>query len=238
MRGLGVRDFEKQLPVTPDTLFAIGSSSKAFTSMLVAMAADSGKLSFDDPPRKFLPYFKLRDPEADARITVRDLLSHSSGLNRTDIAWLTGALSREEVIRVAAQAKPSAKLRERFLYQNVMYSAAGEVAARALGSTWEGLVEERIFRPLGMKSSVTNVPAMRRARDYSFGYFYDEDTKETRRLPTRDFPAVAAAGAINSNARDMAQWLRLMLGGGAFGGRRLVSEQGFADRWKGEAGKE
>jgi CubicO group peptidase (beta-lactamase class C family) len=229
MRGLGVKDFERKTPVTPDTLFAIGSSSKAFTAMLVAMAADAGKLSFDDPPKKFLPYFRLQDPDADARITVRDLLSHGSGLNRTDIAWITGALNREEVIRVAAQAKPTAKLREKFQYQNVMYSAAGEVAAKALGSTWEKLVAERIFRPLGMKSSVLDAAAMQKARDYSFGYFYDENTKETRLLPQRDFPSVAAAGAINSNARDMAQWLRLMLGGGAFEGRRLVSEKNFEE---------
>jgi CubicO group peptidase (beta-lactamase class C family) len=229
MKGLGVKDFERQTPVTPDTLFAIGSSSKAFTAMLVAMAADAGKLSLEDPPRKFLPYFKLQDAEADAKITVRDLLSHSSGLNRTDIAWITGALNREEVIRVAAQARPTAKLREKFQYQNVMYSAAGEVAAKALGSTWEGLVEERIFKPLGMKSSVLNGPAMQRSRDYAFGYFYDENTKETRRLPQRDFPSVAAAGAINSNARDMAQWLRLMLGGGTLDGQRLVSEKNFAE---------
>jgi CubicO group peptidase (beta-lactamase class C family) len=232
MKGLGYKDFERKLAVTPDTLFAIGSSSKAFTAMLAAMAADDGKLSLDDPPRKFLPYFRLQDPEADSRINVRDLLSHASGLNRTDLAWITGALDREEVIRVAANAKPTAKLREKFQYQNVMYSAAGECVARAEGTSWEELIRERIFKPLGMKATTTNVPDMHRAPDYSLGYVYDEDTKETRQLPTRDFPQVAAAGAINSSARDMAQWLRLMLGGGAFEDRRLVSEKSFAELLK------
>jgi CubicO group peptidase (beta-lactamase class C family) len=232
MKGLGYKDFEHKLPVTPDTLFAIGSSSKAFTAMLAAMAADDGKLSLDDPPRKFLPYFRLQDPDADSRITVRDLLSHASGLNRTDLAWITGALDREEVIRAAATAKPTAKLREKFQYQNVMFSAAGECVARAEGASWEKLIQERIFKPLGMKATTTNVPDMHRAPDYSLGYVYDEDTKETRQLPTRNFPQVAAAGAINSNARDMAQWLRLMLGGGAFEGRRLVSEKSFAELLK------
>src|ERR1044072_5466430 len=127
MKGLGHKDFEQKVPVTPDTLFAIGSSSKAFTAMLVAMAADEGKLSLDDSPKKFLPYFKLQDPEADAKITLRDLLSHSSGLNRTDLAWVSGTLNREEVIRVAAQAQPTAKLRETMQYQNVMYAAADTV---------------------------------------------------------------------------------------------------------------
>jgi CubicO group peptidase (beta-lactamase class C family) len=228
-KGLGYRDFEHKVPVTPDTLFAIGSSTKAFTAMLVAMGADEGKISLDDSPKKFLPYFKLQDPEADAKITVRDLLSHSSGLNRTDLAWITGVLNREEVIRVAAQAKPTAKLREKWQYQNVMYSAAGECVARAESSTWESLIKERIFKPLGMRASNLNVPDTLRSPDYSNGYNYDDDTKETRQLPMRDFPQVAAAGAINSNARDMAQWLRLMLGGGAFEGKRLVSESNFAE---------
>lgn len=232
MKGLGYKDFEHKLPVTPDTLFAIGSSTKAFTAMLVALAADEGKISLDDPPKKFLPYFKLQDPEADAKVTVRDLLSHASGLNRTDLAWITGVLNREEVIRVAATAKPTAKLREKFQYQNVMYSAAGECVAKAEGSTWESLIKERIFGPLGMKASTLNVPDMQRAPDYSLGYIYDEDTKETRLLPTRNFPQMAAAGAINSNARDMAEWLRLMLGGGVLDGKRLVSERSFAELLK------
>ncbi|MBV8857190.1 MAG: serine hydrolase [Acidobacteria bacterium] len=232
LKGLGYKDFEKKAPVTPDTLFAIGSSSKAFTAMLVAMAADEGKLSLDDSPKKFLPYFKLQDPDADARITLRDLLSHSSGLNRTDLAWVSGVLNREEVIRVAAQAKPTAKLREKFQYQNVMYAAAGEIVGRAEHSTWEKLVAERIFKPLGMKASDTSAPEMQKARDYSFGYVYEEATKETRRVPMRDLPAIAPAGAINSNARDMAQWLRLMLGGGSFEGKRLVSEKSFAELFK------
>ena len=232
MKGLGYRDFERKVPVTPDTLFAIGSSTKAFTSMLVAMGADEGKISLDDSPKKFLPYFKLQDPDADAKITVRDLLSHSSGLNRTDLAWITGVLNREEVIRVAAQAKPTAKLREKWQYQNVMYSAAGECVAKAEGSSWESLIKERIFKPLGMRGSNLNVADTLRSPDYSKGYNYDEDTKETRQLPMRDFPQVAAAGAINSNARDMAQWLRLMLGGGVFEGKRLVSENNFAELLK------
>jgi CubicO group peptidase (beta-lactamase class C family) len=229
MKGLGYRDFERKVPVTPDTLFAIGSSTKAFTAMLVAMGADEGKISLDDSPKKFLPYFKLQDPDADAKITVRDLLTHSSGLNRTDLAWITGVLNREEVIRVAAQAKPTAKLREKWQYQNVMYSAAGECVAKAENSTWESLIKERIFKPLRMRGSNLNVPDTLSSPDYSFGYNYDEETKETRQLPMRDFPQVAAAGAINSNARDMAQWLRLMLGGGAFEGKRLVSENNFAE---------
>ena len=120
LKGLGLKDVEHKLPVTPDTRFAIGSATKAFTGMLAVMSADEGKLSLDDSPKKFLPYFTLRDPDAAAKITIRDLLSHRSGLNRTDLAMVTGLLTREELIRVAGMAKPTAKLGEKFQYQNVM----------------------------------------------------------------------------------------------------------------------
>jgi CubicO group peptidase (beta-lactamase class C family) len=229
MKGLGVKDFERKLPVTPDTLFAIGSASKAFTSMLALMSVDEGKLSLDDSPKKFLPYFKLRDPDADAKITIRDLLSHRSGLNRTDLAMVTGVLNRQELIQVAAMAKPTAKLGEKFQYQNVMYTAAGEAVAQAQHSTWDKLITTRIFMPLGMFSSDTTVAAMQRSRDFSFGYDYNATTKTTRRLPQREIHAIAPAGAINSNARDMARWLRFMLSGGIVNGKRLVSEKGFKE---------
>ena len=226
-KGLGVKDVERKLPVTPDTLFAIGSASKAFTGMLAVMSADEGKLSLEDSPKKFLPYFKLRDSDADAKITIRDLLSHRSGLNRTDLAMVTGVLNRAELIQVAAMAKPTAKLGEKFQYQNVMYAAAGEAIAQSQHSTWDKLIETKIFRPLGMKESDTTVDAMQKSRDFSLGYDYNPTTKVTRRLPQRPIPAAAPAGAINSSARDMAQWLRFMLASGVINGKRLVSEKGF-----------
>jgi CubicO group peptidase (beta-lactamase class C family) len=229
LKGLGVKDFEHNAPVTPDTRFAIGSSSKAFTAMLAVMSADEGKLSLDDSPKKFLPYFTLRDEEAAAKITLRDLLAHRSGLNRTDLAMVTGVLNREELIKVAGMAKPTAKLGEKFQYQNVMYTAAGEAVAKAQNSTWDDLIAKKIFKPLGMTNSDTRAEDMQKARDYSFGYDYNAGTKVTRRLPQRAIPAAAPAGAINSSARDMAQWVRLMLGNGVYNGKRLVSEKGFEE---------
>lgn len=229
LKGLGVKDFEKNIPVTPDTRFAIGSSTKAFTAMLAAMSADDGKLSLDDSPKKFLPYFTLRDPDAAAKITMRDLLSHRSGLNRTDLAMVSGVLNREELIRVAGMAKPTAKLGEKWQYQNVMYAAAGEAVAKAQNSTWDDLIATRIFKPLGMTNSDTRSDDMQKSRDYSFGYEYNPTTKATRRLPQRSITAAAPAGAIDSSARDMAQWVRFMLGKGVFNGKRLVSDKGFEE---------
>jgi CubicO group peptidase (beta-lactamase class C family) len=227
LKGLGFRDVAQRLPVTPKTVFAIGSATKAFTAMTVMMSADDGKLSLEDSPKKYLPYFKLRDPEADSKITISDLLCHRSGLDRTDISWYTGVLRPREVIQVAGLAKPTAKYGAKWQYQNFMFLVAGEVVAKVQKSPWRKVVARRIFRPLGMKATNTSVRETQRAPDYALGYNYDEETKQTVRLPMRDLSTIAPAGAINSNAEEMAQWLRLMLGGGVFAGKRLVSEKGF-----------
>lgn len=229
MKGFGYKDLEKKIPVTPDTQFAIGSATKAFTALSVLMSADEGKLSLDDNPRKYLSYFKMKDAEADKNITVRDLLIHSSGLNRTDLAMLTGRLNRQELIRVAGETQPMAKLREKFLYQNIMYAAAGEVVAQVQKMPWEKFVAERIFKPLGMNNSTLTVREMQMAKDYSFGYEYNFETKQTRRLPFREIIEVAPAGSINSSARDMAKWIAFVLDGGLVGGKRLLSEKGFEE---------
>lgn len=230
MKGLGYKDHEKKLSVTPDTQFAIGSATKAFTALSVLMTADEGKLSLDDSPKKLLPYFKMYDAETDKNITIRDLMCHSSGLNRTDIAMITGKLTRAELIQVAAQAKPTAKLREKFQYQNIMFTAAGELVTQAQKQAWEKFVPERIFRPLGMTNSTMSMKQMAKAQDRSLGYDYNFDTKETKQRPYRDIDQVAPAGSINSSARDMGEWLRFVLNGGMVGGKRLVSEKGF-DEW-------
>jgi CubicO group peptidase (beta-lactamase class C family) len=230
MKGLGYKDYDKKIAVTADTQFAIGSATKAFTALSVLMTQDEGKLSLDDSPKKLLPYFKMYDPDTDKNITIRDLLCHSSGLNRTDLAMITGKLDRAELIQVAAQAKPTAKLREKFQYQNIMFTAAGELVTQAQKMPWEKFVPERIFAPLGMTNSNMSIKQMEKSKDVSLGYDYNFDTKETKNRPYREIDQVAPAGSINSSARDMAEWLRFVLNGGTINGKRLVSEKGL-DEW-------
>ena len=229
-KGFGVKDRERNSPVTPDTVFAIASLTKAFTGMATMMTQDDGKLLLDDSPKKFLPFFKLRDAEADVAVTLRDLLSHQTGLGRTDLSLqFTRTLTREEAIKLAGLAKPNAKLREKYQYQNTMYAAAGDAAAKASRTTWENLVETRIFKPLGMNSTNTSIVKMQRSPNFSLGYDYNPETKETRSVQITDLSLLGGAGAINSNARDMAQWVRLMLGGGVYEGKRLISEKSFSE---------
>ena len=134
----GVRDVERALPVTPDTVFPIGSCTKAFTSMALGIAQDQHLLSLDDPPRRFLPWFHMADPWTDAEVTLRDMLSHRTGLKaKADLAATPGVLNREEYVRAATAARPATPFRTAFQYSNAMYSAAGEVLGSAYHSSWD-----------------------------------------------------------------------------------------------------
>ncbi len=231
LKGFGLRDVKQQLAVTPDTLFEIGSTTKAFTSMAAIITADEGKIALDDPVRKYLPYFKLRDPEADANVTIRDLLTHRIGLKANDDdAWADHPeRSREEVIKLTMVGKPTAKFREKYQYNNAMYSAAGECIAAAQQASWEDVVNTRILAPLGMRSSAPSLKMLHTRTDeaaLSAGY---QPGKAPKPIPLQDLSNIAPAGAIVSSARDMAQWLRVMLNGGVVDGRRIVSEAGFKE---------
>jgi len=224
MQTFGVRDVEHNLPVTPDTLFPIGSCTKAFTSMEIARSADRGLLSLDDHPRKFLPYLQLADPEADAKVTLRDMLSHRTGLKAyADLAAEPGVLTREEYIRAATSAKPAVPFRTKFQYSNAMYAAAGEIAGHVNHSTWEEVIVSDVFKPLAMTSSVSVITDMLKAPDHATGYVFD---RSYRAVPApKSLAALAPGGAIASTARDMTRWLRML----ANSGRGFVSPAMFQE---------
>lgn len=227
LAGLGESNLRTHAEVTPDTLFAIGSCTKAFTSMLALMAVDDHKLKLSDPPHKFVPYFRLKDPDANRRITISDLLCHRSGLARTDLIWYSGTLSRKDVIRAMAYVTPTAKLGDRFQYQNVMYMVAGVCEAQAEATTWRSLLRSRILNPLGMYATDTSIASMERSGEGAQGYRYDDAAKRNLAMPARNLEVIAPAGAINSTARDMARWVAFLLNGGVANGKRIVSPTEF-----------
>ena len=232
-RGLGLADVEGERAVTPETLFAIGSTSKAFTATLVGMLADEGKLTFDDPITEHLPWFVLPiDGKEGEQVTLHDLLAHRTCFARMDILWAGGKATREEVLRTALRAEPMAPFGEKFLYNNIMFLAAGEACAAITGRSWEELVRERLFEPLGMRSSDTSVAEAQQDPRLALGYRWDEDHERFEHLPMRDLVSIAPAGAINSNVLDMARWVRFQLGRGELEGRRLISSEAFAEAWK------
>ena len=229
-RGFGVSDVERGTPVTPETLFAIGSSSKAFTTALIAMLVTEGRMDWDAPITEYLPFFQLHVDSEDpqAQVTLRDLVCHRTGFTRMGILWAGGRASRDEVLQVAVGAEPWDGFREHFHYNNVMFLAAGEAAARVAATDYDTLLRERLLEPLGMSSSNTSVTASQADPRLSLGYRWDADSEEYVRLPMRVLDTIAPAGAINSNVLDMAQWLRLQLADGVIDGRRLLAAEQIA----------
>ena len=226
-RGFGLADTEKKIPVHPGTVFAIGSSTKAFTSTLAGMMVEEGKMQWDDSVEKFLPYFKLRidsDNEKEV-VTVRDMLSHRSGFTRMGILWVSGKNTRETVLRTATKAKPYDGHRKAFHYTNIMYLASGMATGVAAGSDWDQLIAERLFTPLGMKDSSSSYAEAQAHPTLASGYRWDTEKQELRTLPMRNLDSAGPAGSINSNVLDMARWIRLQLGKGVFEGKRLIAEE-------------
>jgi len=231
--GFGVANVEKETPMTPETIFAIGSSTKAFTSTLVGMLVDEGKMKWDDPASKYLPYFQM-NVESDnesAEVTLRDVLSHRTGFTRMGLLFASGQIPREEVLLDATKAEPYVTFREKFYYSNVMYMSAGVAAGKADGTDWDALVKERIFKPLDMDSTTTSVTQAEKDSRLSLGYLWDEDLQVYEYKPMRNMDNIGPAGAINSNVLDMAQWLRLQLGHGEYEGRHLISEENLRETW-------
>lgn len=234
--GFGLADLEAKRPVTPKTLFAVGSTTKAFTSALVAMQIDAGTLRWDDPVSQHVPELKLqpRAPKADGtttQTTLRDVLCHRSGFTRMSLLWYGSPLTTTEVFTQASGAKPIADFRSKFHYNNVTYASAGEAAARVAGTTWPKLLQERLLDPLGMSSTNVTVAKAKADENLAQGYRWREVTEVHEALPMRAIESVAAAGAINSNVLDMAQWLRMQLGRGTYEGKQLVSAETLQETW-------
>ena len=220
-RGYGVRENGRPDRVDERTIFAIGSASKAFTSAAIAMLVDEKKVSLDANPSVYLPGFQLWDPYATRELTVRDLLSHRSGLARGELAWYGSGFDRDEIVRRVRFLTPSWSFRSQFGYQNIMYITAGQVVAKVSGRPWDDFVRDRIFTPLGMTASTTSVKGVRGQPNVSSPHATVNDT--VRVIPWRDIDNAGPAGSINSNAVDMAQWVRLQLGRGTYGGKTLIS---------------
>lgn len=221
--GFGKRNVEKNLSVTASTQFAIGSTTKAFTSVIIGTLVDEGKLAWDEPVISYMPDFRLHDEYATMHLTVRDLLLHVSGLPRHDLLWYGTDLNRGQLYERLRFLEPTAALRQRWQYQNLMYMTAGILAERISGKTWEELVRERIFEPLGMNDATLSVAAMQHAKDFSQPYA--KDSSGTERIDFRSLDAIAPAGAINAGVDEMAAWLRMNLNGGEFEGARVISEE-------------
>ena len=228
-RGYGYRDLEHKLPVTENTVFAVGSVTKSFTAAAAALLVDEGKLDWDTPVREYLPDFQLMDEVATKLTTVRDMLCHRTGLPTHDFIRWAVPLTRDELMRRLRYLEPNASFRSKYQYHNLMYVAAGYLAGRVAGTTWEKLVEDRIFAPLGMTASSTSVLDMQKQPDFAKPHSKQGD--RVTELPFYNYQqfGVGPNGAVNSNVIDLAKYLVFHLNKGRAGDKQIISEKQMAE---------
>ena len=222
LKGYGTTRLGADGPVTPRTLFPMGSCTKALTSALLAGLADDGKLSFDDPVRKHLPDFHLADPAADAKVTLRDLMSHRTGAAAHDFLWYHAPWDRLELVRRIQYLPTSYPFRGGYEYSSVMVMAAGQAAANAGGAPWEDLVRDRLTKPLGMANTVLTSAAAAGVKGRAAGHKLRPDgTVEP--MPEYVLTEANPAGSAFTTAADSVAWLRFHLDDGRHDGKRVVS---------------
>lgn len=216
-KGYGVREIGKPEPVTADTLFGIASNSKAFTTAALAMLVDEGKIAWDDPVIKHLPTFQLADPYVTREFTIRDLLTHRSGLGlgAGDLMWWpTTTFTRAEVLHNIRYLKPVTSFRSQYAYDNVLYLVAGEVIRAVTGKTWDEFVAERIFKPLGMNRCNTSPTQFRKGDDIARPHAPADG--KLRAIEYTNLDNVGPAASINASVNDMTKWMIAQLDGGAY----------------------
>ena len=230
-KGYGVRRLGQPTPVDAHTLFQIASNTKAYTTAALAMLADSGKLRFDDPVQKYIPEFQLWDPWVTREFTIRDALTHRSGLGlgAGDLLWFHSSYTSEDMIRRFRYLKPVSSFRSQYAYDNVLYMVAGQIVARVTGKPWADFIQTRIFAPLGMteaKTSISEVPA---GANIAAAHAKVDGVLQVVPYDTSD--NIQPAGMIAENVTDAAKWLLVQLDSGAYAGGRLWSARQAREMW-------
>jgi len=231
-KGYGFRDVDQKLPVTPDTLFAIGSITKSFTSLTFGMLNDEGKVEWDKPVREMLPEFVMNDPVASDHVTPRDLFSHRTGLPRHDLVWYASDFSRADLLNRIRYLKLSKDLRSTFQYNNLMIMSMGYLEGKITGLGWEGTVRSKIFAPLEMSHSNFAVSDMEKSDNRALAYEWRKES--VKLVPYHNIDSIGPAGSINSSVNDMSHYLIFQMGDGTYQGKRLVSESNLREMHTGQ----
>ena len=233
-KGYGVRKLGDPTLVDAFTMFAIGSNTKAFTTAALATLVDQGKLSWDDHVYERLPGFVMYDPYVSHEMTIRDLLTHRSGMGLGEgdlLFWPHSTYTRDEIIFKLRFMKPQSSFRSRYAYDNLLYMAAGQIIPAVTGTSWDDYIRQHIFEPLGMKHSNVSSTQFKPSDNYASPHSRVDGKLQV--IPLEDLDNVGPAGAINSCAADMAKWVQLQLNRGKFSDRegRLFSEQRSREMW-------
>ncbi len=222
-KGYGFRDYGRKLPFTPKTTVPIASNTKLFTAVAVGLLVEEGKLDWDKPVRRFVPGVQFYNDELDATVTIRDMLSHRTGITRHDTIWYKSDFTRQELFERLKYLEPSMALRQTFLYNNMMYAGAGRIVELLSGKTWEDFVRERLLVPLGMTGTVFTIDDLEKQADHGVPFTERRDSFDLHSIPYyREAVGIAPAGAINSNLEDMSKWLIALMNDGKSGGTTVI----------------
>jgi CubicO group peptidase (beta-lactamase class C family) len=236
-KGYGVRSLGKPGDIDTRTLFAIGSTTKAMTAAALGMLVDEKKVGWDDPVTRHLPWFALKDEKLTRELTIRDLLTHRAGMPNADYLWYGQSHSPREILDRMRLVEPAYAARSSFIYQNVMYAAAGAVIEAASGLPWDRFISTRILEPLGMRDSIPTAAALERQPNRALPHFLIDDAVSV--IENASVDGVAPAGAVWSSVDDMSTWMRLLLRGGVanVGGaeKRLLNETTVAELFRPQA---
>jgi CubicO group peptidase (beta-lactamase class C family) len=219
-KGFGLRDIKKKLPATTDTLFQIGSCTKAFTAFAIGSLVEEGLLDWDQPVIDILQEFRLWDQYATQNLTIRDLLSHRSGLPRHDFMWYNSNISMQDVLSRLRYLEPAGDIRERFNYNNLMYLVLGAAIERVSKNSWQDVIREKILLPLGMSQTGFTPEEMHKYPNYATPFLTKGDS--LKEIACRDISPIGPAGSIYSSVNEMCKWLQLQIDCGTWNDQPLI----------------
>jgi len=222
-KGYGYRDYEKKLPFTAKTLQPIASNSKLFTAVSAGMLVEEGKLTWDKPIKQSVPEIEFYNDQLNNNVTLRDMMSHRTGVTRHDLIWFKSPFTRKELFDRLKYLEPQEPMRTTFLYNNLMFAAVGQVIEMKSGKKWEDFVRERIFTPLGMNTTCYTIADMLKQPDYGVAFREKRDSFELEKIPYyEDTEGVAPAGAIISNIDELSHWLIALMNEGKYNGKQVL----------------
>jgi len=223
-KGFGYSDIEKEIPANANTLFAIGSSTKAFTSAILGQLRNEDKLSFDDSPIKHIPELEFYNDDMNNNIIIKDLMSHRTGLPRHDFSWyLFPTFDKDSLMLRIKHQEPFTGIRQQWYYNNFMFLAQGVIAERITGNSWEDNITDRFFKPLGMTRSNLTIDALEKSTNAALGYQTEKDNSN-RKMDYYKIAGMRPAGSINSSVNEMSRWLITWINKGKFKDKEIIPE--------------
>ncbi|MEA1899090.1 MAG: serine hydrolase [Bacteroidota bacterium] len=225
-KGYGIKELGKNESVNTKTMFAMASTTKAFTAMAIGMLVDEAVFDWDDPVVKYFPEFQLYDPYVSSELQIRDLLCHRAGLGNTDMLWLAD-YSEDEILRRMRYAKPAYSFRSGYTYQNVMYLAAGKLIEKATGIRWEDFIQQRILDPLEMTRTVPMLKYLEDKENYVSPHYNIDGSVEIIKSDYAD--NIGPAGSMWSCVDDMSIWIDFLLNEGKIGDKALLKPETFSE---------